>query len=362
MIEKCCVNLILLFILMGYSTVDCSDRLYEKKLEVNLLDSPSYVTCEPNSDPMYERESVLKKIHQILRKSSPGYRENSVSGFFVYDLNNPVNNSRSMQHPFFREGCVDFINNHIYHISPIKLGKSISSIIVLDNGKIRTFDSLNCASGKHSLEDVLDYMSEKLKNDKDKESILTRIKHYRRYGVYLSTDSPQYFRCDPGESLPNEDNLYSRIGILRKFGDLIENQKLKNLKRNYLAYSFEESRVAGFFIYDLTDPSNRQTSLLERVEFKNNHIYHFADIDLPFSFSNIVILEDGELKIFKAINCKGKGDSLEEIIAYLNKKLKNDKNKDEIIERVKNYREYGVYASFNGLSEPQCEEVVRTEK
>ena len=361
MIKKCCVNLIFIFILMGCSTVICSDRLSKKKIEVNLLDSLSFVECSPNSDPMYERKSVFNKIHQILRKSSPGYKENSVSGFFVYDLINPTNNSRSMQYPFFREGCVNFINNHIYHISPIKLGKSVSSIIVLENGEIKTFDSLNCTSGKHSIKDVLDYVGEKLKNDKDKESIFTRIKHYRRYGVYLSTDFPQYFRCDQGERPPNKDKLYSRFRILREFGDLIESQTLKNLKRNYLPYSFEESRVAGFFIYDLTEPSNRQTSMLERVEFKNNHIYHFADIDLPFSFSNIAVLEDGKIKIFKTINCEGKGDSLEDVVAYLNEKLKDDRNKDEIIKRLNNYREYGVYAAYDGLSKPQCEEFISAE-
>jgi hypothetical protein len=51
---------------------------------------------------------------------------------------------------------------------------------------------------------------------------------------------------------------------------------------------------------------------------------------------------------------------LKDVIGYLNQKLKADKDKKEILKRVKNYRKYGVYASFNGLSMPQCEEAVKT--
>ena len=66
-----------------------------------------------------------------------------------------------------------------------------------------------------------------------------------------------------------------------------------------------------------------------------------------YSFSHIGILEDGSLKVFKSINCKGRADSLEDVLAYLIEKLKDDKNKQEIISRVKNYRKYGLYTTVD---------------
>jgi hypothetical protein len=97
-----------------------------------------------------------------------------------------------------------------------------------------------------------------------------------------------------------------------------------------------------FFAYDLTDTSNKGTSL-NCVDFKNNHVYHVAPHYIPFSFSHIVILEDGNLKVFKSINCQNSKDSLEDIVTYLSQKLKGDKEKDEIIRRVKDYRKYGLF-------------------
>jgi hypothetical protein len=76
---------------------------------------------------------------------------------------------------------------------------------------------------------------------------------------------------------------------------------------------------------------------------------------LPWSFSFIAVLGEDDMTIFKGLNCEEKGDSLEDVLKYLNEKLKNTNNKNEIIERVKNYRKYGVYTSFNGISSPQCD-------
>ena len=68
-------------------------------------------------------------------------------------------------------------------------------------------------------------------------------------------------------------------------------------------------------------------------------------------------MENGKLKIFKSINCKDRGDKLEEVIAYLNQKLANDKNKDEILERVKNYKKYGKYFKMDNYSTLVCQAV-----
>jgi hypothetical protein len=257
--------------------------------------------------------------------------------------------------------CINFINNDVYHFSAAKLHSSKSQIAILEDGKLKVFNSINCKGSKEKLDDVLRYVGVKLKDSPGKEDTITRLKHYRRYGVYKTVDEMNY-SCSKEEMPKNSDKLYSRREILDQFGLIIGNSVSADIERNHPLYRIEESRAAVFFVYDLTDTTNKQTSLLERIEFKNNHIYHFADIDLPFSFSNIAVLEDGKLKIFKSINCEGKGDSLKDVVSYLTEKLKDDKNKDEIINRVKNYREYGVYASFNGLSTPQCGKITKPEK
>jgi hypothetical protein len=227
------------------------------------------------------------------------------------------------------------------------LGASISQIAVFEHGKLKVFNSINCKKDKAGLEGVLNYVNMSV-NIKEKEDTLTRLKHYRRYGKYETVDQQEY-DCGVEKISPNSDKLYSRRAILHRF-----REAFGYFERNYPSYPIEGERAVGFFVYDLTEPSNKQTSLLERIEFKNGHVYHFADIDLPFSFSNIAILEDGDVRIFKNINCEGQGARIEDVVSYLNEKLKDDKNKDEIIQRVINYRKFGVYTSLNGLSTPQC--------
>jgi len=268
-------------------------------------------------------------------------------GYFVYDLTDPTNHYISAVYGRSEQGCVTFTEGHVYHFSTIELGASKSQIAVFERGKLKVFNSINCKKGKAGLEEVLNYVN-KAVNVKEKDDTLTRLKHYRRYGKYESVDQKEY-NCGIEEIGPNSDKLYSRRAILYRFF-----QALGYFERNYPNYRIEGERAVGFFVYDLTEPSNKQTSLLERVDFKNGHVYHFADIDLPFSFSNIAVLEDGDVRIFKNINCEGQGARIEDIISYLNEKLKHDKNKDEIIQRVRNYRTYGVYTSLNGLSTPQC--------
>lgn len=318
--------------------------------------------CRENPDSLYNERKMLEQIESILKTSIPAYAQYPEGGFFVYDLTEPANYYKSPTYYTRAEGCVNFTNNHIYYFSVVSFAISYSHIAILEDGKMKIFKSINCKNSKDNLADVINYAEGKLKNNKNKNEILTRLKNYRRYGFYRAIDEERVF-CNEDEKIPeNSDKLFNRWDVLHQFARVISSSVSEKVQRQFSPFFVEESRANGFFVYDLTEPSNKQTSLLERVEFKNNHVYHFAFIDAPFSFSNIAVLEDGKLKIFKAINCKGKADSLEDVVGYLNEKLKKDKNKDEIIKRVKNYREYGVYASFNGLSESQCEEVVLAEK
>ena len=161
----------------------------------------------------------------------------------------------------------------------------------------------------------------------------------------------------------NSDSLYNRKKVIKSLAKILS-KSIPERKRTYgTGYGITESEnsPAGFFIYDLTDTSNRDITSTGCIEFRENHIYHFAPFDYAFSLSHIVILENGNLKVFKSINCKDRGDKLEDVIAYLNKKLANDKNKDEILERVENYKQYGKYFKMDNYSTLVCREISNNE-
>ena len=315
--------------------------------------------CPENPDRLYDRQKILDQFDSILKASIPEYVKYPAltGGFFIYDLTDPSNKYRSQTPHAPAEGCINFIDKHVYHFSVVYFPFSKSHIAILENGKPKVFNSINCEDSSDKLEDVVRYTSKMLENDKNRDDVIVRLKNYRRYGFYRTTDERRV-SCDMAEKIPeNSDKLYDRRDTLKQLSDILRSSAPELIRKYYPPFFVEGAKANGFFIYDLTEPSNRQTSLLERVNFKNNHAYHFAYIDLPFSFSNIAILEDGKMKIFKAINCEGKGDTLQDVVDYLSQKFKADKNKEETIDRVKTYRKYGVYASFNGLSTPQCEEV-----
>lgn len=160
-------------------------------------------------------------------------------------------------------------------------------------------------------------------------------------------------KCDA-----NSDKLYDRKKVIKQLAEILNKSIPENVWGKY-GVSKSGDSPSGFFIHDLTDTSNKSYSSTSCIEFKNYHVYHFAPFDYAFSLSHIVILEDGRLKVFKSINCKDRGDKLEDVIAYLSQKLANDKNKDEILERVKNYRKYGKYFKMDNYSTLICQEVSR---
>jgi hypothetical protein len=159
----------------------------------------------------------------------------------------------------------------------------------------------------------------------------------------------------------NSDSLYDREKVLKQLAEILNNtatyfHNAKYLNKNRVSIaSVENGRPIGFTVYDLTGESNIGTPLGSCMEFKDSHIYHFSLIFTSYSFSHIAILEGGKLKTFKGINCQ-KGDSLGDVVNYLDQKLKDDSNKDEIISRLKNYRKYGIYAATDD-SALQCQEV-----
>lgn len=157
----------------------------------------------------------------------------------------------------------------------------------------------------------------------------------------------------------NSDSLYDRKRTIKRLAKIL-NKSIPERKRLYgtgYDVSDDGKSPAGFFIYDLTDPSNKDISSTGCIEFRESHIYHFAPFDYALSLSHLVILANGNLKVFKSINCKDRGDKIEDVTTYLNQTLANDKNKDEIIKRVKNYKNYGKSFKMDNYSKLVCEEV-----
>jgi len=146
---------------------------------------------------------------------------------------------------------------------------------------------------------------------------------------------------------PNPDPLYARSRVLDELAQIL-NQSIPEYSKGVAKgfYSDNDSGI-GFFVFDLTNPSNKDLTLHDCVDFINGHIYHVAPNDLYYSLSHIVVLEEGKLKVFRSVNCPSRGDRLEDAINYLSDKLSQNEQRDEIINRIQNYRKYGFYSSLH---------------
>jgi hypothetical protein len=65
-------------------------------------------------------------------------------------------------------------------------------------------------------------------------------------------------------------------------------------------------------------------------------------------------LKGGEVKIFKAVNCPEKGDKIEDVIKYIKDSLPAREVNQELIDRVKDYRKYGVYLRIDEQTDFIC--------
>jgi|ERR1044071_7200384 hypothetical protein len=154
----------------------------------------------------------------------------------------------------------------------------------------------------------------------------------------------------------NRDKLYPRRATLERFANIL-NASIPEFGR-VMGFKFEVlgGETQSFGVYDLTDPSNADTDDTGAcIELIDGHVYHVVPGLNDFSFSHIIILEGGQLKVFRSINCRGRGDKLEDLIGYLNLKLAGQKNKDNVIGRVKDYRKYGSYARMDNFSSLRCD-------
>ncbi len=157
-------------------------------------------SCQINSDDLYNRQQVFKQLADILNNSIPEYKqrlgfefsvENEVPvGFGIYDLTDTSNKFQD------EKDCINFIDGHIYNVSPFFHPFSFNHIIILEVGVLKTFESINCLDRGSKIEEVVDYINLKIPdNNSDKETILKRVKNYRKFGEYARTDPQSRILC-----------------------------------------------------------------------------------------------------------------------------------------------------------------------
>ena len=105
--------------------------------------------------------------------------------FFIYDLVDTLNNSMN--------GLVSFKEGHIYHFAPVEQYSSYSNICILFHGKLVFFKAINCKKGINSINQVIAYLKQNLKNSPDFDGILSRTANYRHFGRYFKVDSSACF-------------------------------------------------------------------------------------------------------------------------------------------------------------------------
>lgn len=328
--------------------------------------------CPKNPDSRYDRQKILAQFADILFEALP---ENARSvgknivleerpvGFSVWDLTDTSNLDFETS-----VRCIDFIDGHIYHFVDDMLPFIFSHIAILEKGKLRIFRSLNCPEGQKDYASLLKYVDKKEKSGKDRSEILSRVKNYRRYQYTVPSDFPWSVCRERPKIGPNPDGQFKRFDVYfdmarilggfapRSYLHVIGAAVIRDLEANGV---YDNARATNFFVYDLTDPSNKQTTSNESIDFINGHVYHFAYLDAPYSYSHIGILENGKLKVFSGINCQYVGAKLEDVLKYLDVKLEKGEAKNDLIKRVKNYRKYGVYLRFRDSTTLRCADAIK---
>lgn len=179
-----------------------------------------------------------------------------------------------------------------------------------------------------------------------------------KYTTYLliALSAFIYLSCKGLSKVPTTDCCdSSHRAILIKFANV-----LNSLVLNYKAkddeglYDKNSCRLVGTFIWDITDTLKKETATGDCIEFKEGHVYHFAPIRKRDSYSNIAIIKNGEPIIFKALNCPGKGETIEDVVTYIKDNFPKTNETQFLLTRVMNYRNYGKYTKTDEQSEFKC--------
>ena len=144
--------------------------------------------CLRNEDTLYDRKSVLKSISKklnqqhrhYLRRYSKKYKvtDENFYNFFIYDLVDTLNVKPNAASP--NQKCIEFKNNHVYHIGARRTVYKISLILILSEGKLYFFKGLNCYKKISTIENVVNWIEKEIPNKLDKIAI-ERIKNFSKY-------------------------------------------------------------------------------------------------------------------------------------------------------------------------------------
>lgn len=164
--------------------------------------------CSVNSDALYDRREVLEQLARTLNNTATdfynaryaikhkvgiaGVEDERPLGFFIYELTDETNTGTPLGK------CVELKNHHVYHLSLIFTPYSFSHLVILEDRKLKVFKAINCKVGD-DLEEALSYINQKLKDVKGKEEIISRVRNYRKHGIYAATDETRV-QCGPVEN------------------------------------------------------------------------------------------------------------------------------------------------------------------
>jgi len=129
------------------------------------------------------------------------------------------------------------------------------------------------------------------------------------------------------------------------------NKTIPDFKEKYhveFHFNSEKCFLHRFNIQDLTE-KNVSSYFDKNFEIVNGHIYHFYAFH-EFAFSNIAYIDsNGNPTFFEAVNCKDRGDSFKDVLNFIEINLSNNSNKEEIIQRVYNYRDYMINGGIDDI-------------
>lgn len=177
--------------------------------------------------------------------------------------------------------------------------------------------------------------------------VITLLILFLPLGAAVSLRSPVLATSthqDKAACAQNPDALYDRHQVLTSLAEILNDSAPTYRKYEPRGLEIVNDKPRRFFVYDLTDLSNTGTPLGSCVQLLNKHVYHVAPLYLPYSFSHIVFLDDGQLKVFRSVNCD-RGDRIESVLNYLQANLPDNGRKNEILARVKAYRDHGLYVT-----------------
>ncbi len=155
----------------------------------------------------------------------------------------------------------------------------------------------------------------------------------------------------------SERAVASTRAVIEEFAAIL-NRDIPEFREKYDPGGFAvvDGRPVNFFVFNLADTTNifplsSPKSATGPFVLNARGVYHFAPLRLEVSFSHIGVLDNGQLKVFRFLNCEGKGDSVRDVVKYL---TQNGSFSDTVIARVQNYRSYGRYFQTDPQSHVIC--------